>query len=109
MRRSKEQISTVVLPAAIAVAAFGLAAFVAYGMSTNAHQRFDGYYSAPSLIALQLTVGALAVTACLVTCRLAIRRAAGRTSSTVSAVLGAAISVALAFTWAFFLVIQVSS
>ncbi len=110
MRRLKERCSTVVIPAAIAVAAFGLAAFVAFGMSTNADQSTgNGYYADPTLIAVQLTVGALAVTACVMTCRLAVRRAVGRSSGTGSAVCGAAISVVLATTWFYVLVIQNSS
>ncbi len=98
------------LHVAIAIAAFGLAAFVAYEMSRSTHQRnVDGYYSAPSLIAVQLIVGALAVTACFVTCLSAVRRAVGRSPCIVSAAIGAAISVALSVMWFLALLVQGSS
>jgi type IV secretory pathway protease TraF len=110
MGRLKDRSLTVVLGAAIAIAAFGVAAFVAYGMSTNAHQSTgDGYYTTPSKIAVQLAVGSFAVIACLITCRLGVRRAAGLTSSTVPAAVGAAISVALTVFWVLALLIQTSS
>lgn len=109
MRRAKLQSRTVVFHVAVAIAAFGLAAFVAYGMSTNAHQEWDGYYAAPSLIAVQLIVGAIAVTACLITCVSAVGRAVGRSSSIGWAIMSPAISVALSLMWFMALAVQGSS
>ncbi len=110
MRRLNERCLTVVIPAAIAVAAFGLAAFVAFGMSTHADRRtVDGYYADPAVVVAQLVIGALAVTACVGTCCLAVRRVAGRSSSIGSSVCGVTVSVALATMWFFVLLIQGSS